>query len=259
MQLVEECQRLSLLLDQTLKPISSQYPEDYKVYCELSLKITSLANNRKEYTLAVPSNISDSRGRFHSQQGRMVFSNNSSSPGRSLLDSNTSVKPRLPSSMMDNISLTQIRMPATLPEDLFEIKSEEVKEKMPPMFPSPIIFQNYSNGLTEKSNVVETRWLMTRNDLTLGKVLGSGASCTVYKGKYKKTPVAIKMMRDTFLGQSLQKEFEREVTAMLRLRHPNLVLFMGACAEPQMIIVLEFCGGDTLFKLLHEKKNIMLN
>mmetsp|Transcript_27070 Transcript_27070/g.26705 ORF Transcript_27070/g.26705 Transcript_27070/m.26705 type:complete len:241 (+) Transcript_27070:845-1567(+) len=59
-------------------------------------------------------------------------------------------------------------------------------------------------------------------------------------------------------GQSLEKEFEREVTAMMLLRHPNLILFMGACSEPQMIIVSEFCGGDTLFKLLHERKNITL-
>lgn len=110
-----------------------------------------------------------------------------------------------------------------------------------------------------KGNYLDSRWEIKTDDLEMGKVLAGGSSCTVYKGKFKCTPVAIKVMRGTFMGKSLETEFEREVTAMVTLRHPNLVLFMGACKSPQMIIVSEFCAGGSLFTFLHESKNIMIS
>lgn len=101
------------------------------------------------------------------------------------------------------------------------------------------------------------QWIITLSDLQFKEVVGMGASCTVYKGLYKRTPVAIKVMKNYMQGDSL-KEFNREVGAMMRLRHPNLVLFMGACMEQQLVIVSEFCAGETLFRLLHERKDVLL-
>lgn len=106
---------------------------------------------------------------------------------------------------------------------------------------------------------IDKRWIISKNDVKLGPILGQGASCTVYKGEYKRTPVAIKMMMGTYAGQNIVQEFQREVTAMISLRHPNLVLFMGASADPQMMIVSEFCRGESLFKVLHEKRQIHLS
>jgi len=255
MQLVEECQRLSMLMETTFKPIASQCPNEYRYFTELSVKISNLASTQSEKALQPPP--SENKGKFYSQQGKIMLTHKSPSP----LHSRGDVKPvkpmhniRYQSPMRDNLPSPQLKAPSDTLNELmgFDAKPKPEETNMPPMMPTPIWQSSNQN------NVVESRWLLTRDDVQLGKILGSGASCTVYKGKYKRTPVAIKMMRDTFMGQSLKKEFEREVTAMMRLRHPNLVMFMGACAEPQMIIVSEFCGGETLFKLLHEKKNIML-
>jgi serine/threonine protein kinase len=123
-----------------------------------------------------------------------------------------------------------------------------------PEFPQP---NQYAIQVQE--NFLDNRWKIVKEDLITEKVLAGGSSCTVYKGKYKYTPVAIKIMKGTFMGKSLEKEFEREVTAMITLRHPNLVLFMGASKSPQMIIVSEFCAGGSLFSLLHENKNVMIS
>ena len=107
--------------------------------------------------------------------------------------------------------------------------------------------------------VIEKRWIFNPTDISIGPILGCGASCTVYRGLYKRTPVAVKVMREGYAGQNIIQEFQREISAMVTLRHPNLVLFMGACIEPQMMIVSEFCAGESLFKLLHERKNIQLH
>jgi hypothetical protein len=45
---------------------------------------------------------------------------------------------------------------------------------------------------------------------------------------------------------------------MVRIRHPNLILFMGASAENPLCIVTELCSGDTVFNLLHECAGVRL-
>lgn len=100
-------------------------------------------------------------------------------------------------------------------------------------------------------------WTLNMSELDLKQSVGVGSSCTVYKGTYRHTPVAIKVLRNN--SQSTEKEFEREVEAMVKLRHPNLVLFMGASFEKELCIVTEFCFGDTVFSLLHEKHSVQIS
>jgi serine/threonine protein kinase len=128
-----------------------------------------------------------------------------------------------------------------------------------PLMAAPeIIFAGSQPKVMEEEHAIDHRWLVTMEELKCGELLGTGSSCSVYKGFYRRTRVAIKMLRNT-QASKFTKEFYREIAAMSSLRHPNLVLFMGACVSPSMAIVTEFCAGDTLFKLLHERKEIMLS
>lgn len=114
-------------------------------------------------------------------------------------------------------------------------------------------------GSEVKMFTADQPWILKQNQLQFGPVLGIGSSCQVHRGLYKRTPVAIKVMKANVVNVDLRREFMREVTAMLRLRHPNLVLFMGACIDCGLAIVTEFCEGESLFKLLHERKDVMLS
>ena len=50
----------------------------------------------------------------------------------------------------------------------------------------------------------------------------------------------------------LVQEFKAEVSIMKRLKHPNVVLFMGACTQPpNLSIVTQFVPRGSLFRLLH--------
>ena len=48
------------------------------------------------------------------------------------------------------------------------------------------------------------------------------------------------------------QEFRAEVSIMKRLKHPNVVLFMGACTRaPNLSIVTQFVPRGSLYRLLH--------
>lgn len=96
------------------------------------------------------------------------------------------------------------------------------------------------------------------SDLEFKEIIGQGSSCTVYKGIYKEKKVAIKLMKKNS-KDNFMKEFNREVQTLSKLRHPNLVMLIGACVGEQCCIVTEFCAGNTLFNLLHERKEVRLS
>ena len=84
---------------------------------------------------------------------------------------------------------------------------------------------------------------------------------------YKENDVAVKKLKFLNNGQdvgknNLTKEFKREIATLIKVRHKNLVNFMGACTDDQrghVLILTEFCFGGTLFSLLHEKRTIELS
>lgn len=55
------------------------------------------------------------------------------------------------------------------------------------------------------------------------------------------------------------QEYKREVVTLCKLKHPNLVLFMGVvkdAAQKNLCIVTEFCFGGSLFSALHQQPNV---
>lgn len=80
------------------------------------------------------------------------------------------------------------------------------------------------------------------NELTYDLKLSEGGYGIVYKGKWKHTVVAIKEIKREIVEQDKLEEFKNECAAMEVLRHPNVVLFYGACTKfPNLCIILEYC------------------
>ncbi|CAN4086664.1 unnamed protein product [Withania somnifera] len=93
-------------------------------------------------------------------------------------------------------------------------------------------------------------------EITLGERIGLGSYGEVYRGEWHGTEVAVKKFLDQDLtGESLE-EFKSEVMIMKRLRHPNVVLFMGAVTRPpNLSIVTEFLHRGSLYRLIHRSNN----
>ncbi|XP_021290983.1 uncharacterized protein LOC110421666 [Herrania umbratica] len=88
-------------------------------------------------------------------------------------------------------------------------------------------------------------------DLTIGEQIGQGSCGTVYHGLWYGSDVAVKVFSKQEYSDDVVHSFRQEVSLMKRLRHPNVLLFMGAVTSPQRLcIVTEFLPRGSLFRLL---------
>ncbi|KAG4388450.1 hypothetical protein GLYMA_09G177600v4 [Glycine max] len=89
-------------------------------------------------------------------------------------------------------------------------------------------------------------------EITLGERIGLGSYGEVYRGEWHGTEIAVKRFLDQDISGESLEEFKTEVRIMKRLRHPNVVLFMGAVTRPpNLSIVTEFLPRGSLYRLLH--------
>ncbi|CAA7060147.1 unnamed protein product [Microthlaspi erraticum] len=104
-----------------------------------------------------------------------------------------------------------------------------------------------NNGLVTDSSC-EIRW----EDLQLGEEVGRGSFAAVHRGVWNGSDVAIKVYFEGDYNEVTWMECKKEIDIMRKLRHPNVLLFMGAvCSEKKSAIVMEYLPRGSLFKILH--------
>ncbi|CAN7096846.1 unnamed protein product [Brassica rapa subsp. narinosa] len=93
-------------------------------------------------------------------------------------------------------------------------------------------------------------------DLVIGERIGLGSYGEVYNADWNGTEVAVKKFLDQDFSGAALAEFRREVRIMRRLRHPNVVFFLGAVTRPpNLSIVTEFLPRGSLYRILHRPKS----
>ncbi|KAB5552302.1 hypothetical protein DKX38_009613 [Salix brachista] len=91
------------------------------------------------------------------------------------------------------------------------------------------------------------------SDLVLKERIGAGSFGTVHRADWHGSDVAVKILMEQDFHAEHFKEFLREVAIMKRLRHPNIVLFMGAVTQPpNLSIVTEYLSRGSLYRLLRK-------
>lgn len=119
----------------------------------------------------------------------------------------------------------------------------------------PIALPTHCESIT----IGKVEWEILWEDLQIGERIGIGSYGEVYRAEWKGTEVAVKKFMNQDISGDALTQFKGEVEIMLRLRHPNVVLFMGAVTRPPHLSILtEFLPRGSLFKLLH-RPNIQLD
>ncbi|DAZ98728.1 TPA: hypothetical protein N0F65_006760 [Lagenidium giganteum] len=106
-----------------------------------------------------------------------------------------------------------------------------------------------------------TTSLLAADEVVCLNVIGEGPCGVIYKGSYRGSVVAVKKMKMMALPvkpsarEAMEQALEVEATRMGSLRHPNTVLFMGACLQGEYFcIVSEYCTRGSLYNVLHAPK-----
>ena len=90
------------------------------------------------------------------------------------------------------------------------------------------------------------------NEILLESIIGNGAFGSVYRGHWRGMNVAVKLMASQ--GTSLLDSFHAEVEVLSRLKHPNIVQFLGASVvPPHLCLVEELVENGSLWNLLHSE------
>lgn len=100
------------------------------------------------------------------------------------------------------------------------------------------------------------QWEMDYKQLEFESKVAEGSFGDVFKGKLWGTKVAIKTLKQLDqTDDAILEDLKQEVKILSQLRHPNVVLYIGACTTPPNIcIVTEWCTRGSLYDLLHDPK-----
>nr|CAD7393039.1 unnamed protein product [Timema cristinae] len=103
-------------------------------------------------------------------------------------------------------------------------------------------------GLTSMQGIFE---LDANCNVVLQGRIGQGFYGEVYKGSLEQDDVevpqlvAVKKLKANTLG-TIQQDFEREISIMKSLKHPNIVEIKGVIQEPEVSLVMEFVQHGSL-------------
>ncbi|KAL8514838.1 hypothetical protein ACS0TY_013796 [Phlomoides rotata] len=98
-------------------------------------------------------------------------------------------------------------------------------------------------------------WEIDSNLLKFECKIAAGSNGDLYRGLFCSQDVAIKIFKNDSVNGDLQREFTQEVYILRKVRHKNVVQFIGACTRPPlMCIVTEFMSGGSVYDFLHKQK-----
>ncbi|TDH73402.1 uncharacterized protein CCR75_002409 [Bremia lactucae] len=145
----------------------------------------------------------------------------------------------------------QVELRSQIEQNLRRLTLEEDSRINPTIMPHVVVSQNVS--LAEKlgvlkmvdKNEIKAEWKLDLREVRLTDAVGSGRSGCTYSAWWRGTHVAAKVVGSStnseLVGEELLNEFYREVAVVSRLRHPNIVLFLGAAINPPCYCLGKCC------------------
>ncbi|KAI3428796.1 hypothetical protein D9Q98_007615 [Chlorella vulgaris] len=103
------------------------------------------------------------------------------------------------------------------------------------------------------TSATDNDWELDPNEIIFHEKIASGAFGDLFRGSYCGQDVAIKILRNVHEDSQQFQEFLQEVAIMRKVRHKNIVQFIGACTQkPNLCIVFEFMSGGSVYDYIRK-------
>ena len=112
------------------------------------------------------------------------------------------------------------------------------------------------NGEVHQSQEEVDHWVINKDEVTLTEEeLGRGAYAVVTVGIFRGKKVAVKSLHTILISDYNQGLFSREMSIASRVRHPNLVQFIGATKVGNPLILTELMSTNLNQELRRNRLN----
>mmetsp|Transcript_19571 Transcript_19571/g.44775 ORF Transcript_19571/g.44775 Transcript_19571/m.44775 type:complete len:416 (+) Transcript_19571:120-1367(+) len=151
-------------------------------------------------------------------------------------------------------------------EEMKQLASAHLKNMSEPADPgmkkstSAEILNHYSQQPIHVRSRAE-QWELPRSEIQLNAKLGEGDGGVIYYAHWRGLDVVAKMLKtegdhgSAIDGAVARADLINEISVLSRLRHPNLVMFLGACTVKEPLIILnEYLSGGNLEDYLASKR-----
>jgi hypothetical protein len=102
-------------------------------------------------------------------------------------------------------------------------------------------------------------WEIEPREITFHEKIASGAFGDLFRGSYCGQDVAIKVLRGVQDDSVQFQEFLQEVAIMRKVRHRNVVQFIGACTrKPHLCIIFEFMRGGSVYDFIRRHGHLRI-
>ncbi|KAL6759463.1 kinase-like domain-containing protein [Haematococcus lacustris] len=129
-----------------------------------------------------------------------------------------------------------------------------------PQEPTPQQDFLHSMAPTRPASPAVDDWEIDITQLQIDAKVASGAFSNLYRGSYCGQEVAVKILKDVQDDTSQYQEFLQEVSIMRKVRHKNVVQFIGACTrKPNLCIVFEFMSGGSVYDYIRREGPLHLS
>ncbi|CAF1099249.1 unnamed protein product [Rotaria magnacalcarata] len=116
--------------------------------------------------------------------------------------------------------------------------------------------QRQSDTMTRSSSVHDLRRheVYRANELDFGPIIGQGFYGIARTVTFRKTGQIMVMKETKTFDKEAQKIFVKEVQVLKRLKHPNVLNFMGLLLDKdnQMCFLVDYIAGGTLKNIIHD-------
>ncbi|KAK6150008.1 hypothetical protein DH2020_017533 [Rehmannia glutinosa] len=137
------------------------------------------------------------------------------------------------------------------------VNQASLRSEATEIFSSPDMMTTF-NKVLESSKILNKpllpfpEWNIDFSEITIGTRVGIGFFGEVFRGTWNGLEVGIKVFLEQDLTVENIEDFCNEISILSRIRHPNVILFLGACMEPpRLSIVTEYMEMGSLYYLIH--------